>query len=285
MSARRWLWRHPEAWVLALSAAAWLWLWAPTVSGSPGAMAMPGMSMAMPANASMPMVTAPSHGSGRVAKLPRSLQMTGVPGAITVHPAAGTATSPARRAVRSDGWSVEMFALMALAMMLPATAAEVRITAARSLWRRRGRAIAEWIVAFSATWVLAGIAILAARRLALDSGLLETGAVPLAFGLAFAAAWQLTPVKRRALNACHRTRPLAPSGPRADRDCLLYGATIGRECVVSCGPMMAAMTLGSAHGLIIMAGLTAVVLAERFRHRTPRRSSAAALGLLAALAL
>jgi predicted metal-binding membrane protein len=184
-----------------------------------------------------------------------------------------------------------MFAMMALAMMLPATAAEIRITAARSLWRRRGRAIAEWIVAFGAVWVLAGIAILALRRLALDAGLVRPGAIALALGLAFAAAWQLTPIKRRALNACHRTRPLAPSGPRADRDCLLYGATIGRECVVSCGPMMAAMTLGSVRGPILMVGMTAVVLAERFRHRTPRRSSAvalaglAALGLLAALAL
>ena len=65
----------------------------------------------------------------------------------------------------------------------------------------------------------------------------------------------------------------------------LYGAMIGRQCVVSCGPMMAAMTLGDQHELILMVGMTAVVLAERFRHRTPRRASAAVVGLLAVLAL
>ena len=66
---------------------------------------------------------------------------------------------------------------------------------------------------------------------------------------------------------------------------MTYGAMIGRECVVSCGPMMAAMTLGDANQAIVMVGITAIVLAERFRHRMPRRSSAAALGLLAVAAL
>ena len=200
--------------------------------------------------------------------------MTGVPGAIATEPAPG----------RSMGWTLPMFVLMAIAMMLPSSTESVRLAAGLSLWRRRGRAIAEWIAGFVAVWALAGTVILGARQLAVHNGF-RPGAVSLVLGLMLAAAWQLTPVKRLALNGCHRTRPLAPRGMRADRDCLLYGAMIGRGCVVSCGPMMAAMTLGDRHQLILMLGMTAVVLAERLRHRTPRRASAAALGLLAAAAL
>jgi predicted metal-binding membrane protein len=178
-----------------------------------------------------------------------------------------------------------MFMVMAIAMMLPSATGPVRLVAALSLWRRRGRAIAEWIAAFNLVWLLAGAAILGARELVISDDLLRPGDLTLMIGLLLAAGWQLTPIKRRALAGCHRTRPLAPSGLRADRDCLLYGATIGRDCLVSCGPMMAAMTLGDENQAILMLGMTTIVLAERFRHRTPRRASAMALGVLAAAAL
>jgi predicted metal-binding membrane protein len=178
-----------------------------------------------------------------------------------------------------------MFVVMTLAMMLPATTGSIRITAARSLWRRRGRAIGEWILAFVVVWGLAGAAILGARELAISARVLHPGSTSLIVALLLASAWQLTPIKRRALNGCHRIRPMAPSGWRADRDCMLYGATIARECVISCGPMMAAMTLGAHHEPVLMVGITAVVLAERFQHRAPRRASAAALTLLSATAL
>ena len=292
MSAQRWLWCHPEVSVLGLSALAWVLLFIPI--GAPGSMSMAGMSMHMSrpekrvghvsnpvqmAGMAGPVRMSGTSGSVRVAAMPRWLRMSGVPEPIPTGDTASAAPGA------PTDWTLPMFMLMAIAMMLPATTESVRLAAAFSLWRRRGRAIAEWIIAFSAVWLVAGAAILGARKLAIHSGLLHPGRLPMAVGLLVAAIWQLTPIKRLALNGCHRTRPLAPCGLRADRDCVLYGAMIGRECLISCGPMMAAMTLGDGNQAILMVGMTSIVLAERFRHRAPRRSSAAALGLLAFAAL
>ena len=282
MSVRRWLWRHPELSVLALSAVAWAELFAPVGHGLHVSMSMSGMSGSMhPTGMSGPMHPTGMSGPMHMTGMSGSMHMSGMSGSMQM-----ARTMPSEpHGASTDGWTLPMFVLMSIAMMLPSTTGAIRLTAARSLWRRRGRAIAEWIVAFVAVWLFAGVAILGARDLAIDGGVLRPGPMPLVVGLVLAAAWQLTPIKRLALNGCHRTRPLSPSGLRADRDCLLYGAMIGRECVVSCGPMMTVMTLCDQHQLILMVGMTAVVFVERFRHRTPRRASAAVLGLLAAVAL
>jgi predicted metal-binding membrane protein len=285
MSARRWLWRHPEVLALGLSAAAWVLLFAPI--GIPSSLSMSGMSMRSSGRGSMPSHMSMAGMSGtmgedgtsaaatRLAAMPRFLTMSGISGAISTRD-----TTSVSRGVGA-GWTLQMFMLMVVAMMLPSATEPIRLTAALSLWRRRIRAIVEWILGFVAVWLLAGAAILCARQLAMHNGLLPPGRVPMMTGLLIAAAWQLTPLKRLSLNGCHRLRPLAPHGPRADRDCVLYGAMIGRECVLSCGPMMAAMTLCDRNQAIVTLAMTAVVLGERLRRRTPRKTSALALGLLA----
>jgi predicted metal-binding membrane protein len=251
VTIRRWLWRHPEASVLAISAVAWALLFAPGAQHLPFSMRMTAMSPSMHmASMSQPM-RMPSAPSGSVA----------------------------------GGWTIPIFTLMVIAMMLPASAASVRFVAGRSLWRRRNRAIVVWTLGYVAIWLPVGAVIVGARAIAVQTGLLHSGAAPLIIGLLLAAGWQLTPIKRLALNGCHRTQPLAPSGIRADRDCFLYGVAIGRDCIVSCGPMMAAMTLGNRNELILMLGMTTIVLVERVRHRVPRRASALALGLLCLAAL
>ena len=122
--------------------------------------------------------------------------------------------------------TVEALALMVAAMMTPLAIAPIRATAARSLWRRRQLATIEYIVGFFALWVTVGAGFLAVCAIA-NGGSPSIGreAAPTALGLA--ALWQLTSIKRRALNAHRRTRPLAPMTPRADRDCLLYGIRSG----------------------------------------------------------
>jgi predicted metal-binding membrane protein len=246
MSVRRWLWSHPEIFVLGLSAIAWTLLFAPGAQHLPFSMRM--------ASTSTPM---------RMPDMSPSMHMPSEVGATI-----------------AGGWTVPTFTLMVIAMMLPASSASIRSVAARSLWRRRNRAVAVWTLGYAAVWLLGGAAILGARTIALDTGVLHPGALPLVIGLLLAAVWQLTPTKQLALNGCHRTRPLAPSGIRADRDCTLYGLAIGRDCIVSCGPMMAAMTLGTRNELVLMVAITTVVLVERVRRRPPRRASAIALGLL-----
>jgi hypothetical protein len=281
MTVRRWLRRHPESWPLAVAAAAWLVLWAPLGQG----VAMP-MNMTKMASSGYPerrvtTITAPAQlCSMTMSGMPSSMTMSGTPSGTK-----SLARPSATRQAAIDGWTLPMFTVMAIAMMLPGAVGSVRVVAARSLWRRRGRAMAEWVVAYIGIWVAAGAVILGIRQLAIALGVLKVGTLPLAVGLLVAAGWQLTPVKRRALNGCHRTCPMVPSGLRADRDCLLYGTMIGRECVVSCGPMMAAMTLGDQRQLLLMPVMTAVLLMERFRHRMPRRSTAVALSLLAVVAV
>jgi len=202
------------------------------------------------------------------------------------HPVANRLTLYCQRAAgMTSSASVPIaFGLMIVAMMLPASIGSIRATAARSLWRRRQRAVAEHVLGFAAVW----LALVAASAGAIW---LLGGGSPPSFGrgasalvLSVAALWQLTPVKRRSLRAHHRTRPLAPSGFRADRDCLVYGAESGWRCVLSCGPMMVAMLLVMP-GLATMAVLMIVMMVERYRYRPPRRSSAAVIGALAAAAL
>jgi predicted metal-binding membrane protein len=97
-----------------------------------------------------------------------------------------------------------------------------------------------------------------------------------------AAAWQLTPWKRRALFACRRTVPLPPLGRKADLACLRYGAQQGRRCILSCWPIMVVMAVaGHVHllGMVVLAGLVVVEELPLVGWRWSRR---AAVGLAVA---
>jgi predicted metal-binding membrane protein len=154
------------------------------------------------------------------------------------------------------------WALMVVAMMFPMVIVPVRVTAERSLWRRRHRAIAEFLAGYVLVWLVVGaIGIWVLTTLPLVSWV----GLPLStsLGLLVAAVWQLGPAKRRALRACHRTAPLAGHGWRADRDCVAYGLTSGGRCVLNCWAMMFACLL-SAHNIPVMVGATMVGLGERY---------------------
>jgi predicted metal-binding membrane protein len=155
--------------------------------------------------------------------------------------------------------------LMTAAMMLPLIVEPVRRTAFSSLWRRRHRAIAGFLLGYVAIWALAGL-----FDLAVVAGMKRLNAAEsLTTALIFviAAAWELTPFKRRALSGCHRTMPLRPSGWAADLDCLSYGALHGRSCIASCWALMLAPLFASNH-LTAMALVTAIGAAGRY---WPRR--------------
>lgn len=183
------------------------------------------------------------------------------------------------------GWGPSLTAeafwwfVMVVAMMFPMVLDPVRATAGRSLWRRRHRAIAGFLLGYLAPWMLFGVAASAVAA-TLRSGVQPSPAYSAA---AFGAAllWQVTPPKRRALLGCHRTRPLAPSGWRADLDCLRYGCAVGRSCLVSCWALMLACVL-SGHGLAAMLGATSVGWAER---NTARPNQLVLCAVIAALAL
>jgi hypothetical protein len=163
--------------------------------------------------------------------------------------------------------------LMVAAMMLPLVVDAVRATADASLWARRHRAIAGFVVGYLAPWAAVGFVAAGVRQISWSHTHVASALV-----FAIAALWLLTPMHRRGLVGCHRRRPLAPSGWRADRDCLAFGSTIGRACVWSCWPLMLACAL-TGHALVAMIGGMAVGLIERWSFRP--RIRAAALGALA----
>lgn len=176
----------------------------------------------------------------------------------------------------SDG--IHSFA-MAAAMMLPLAIPSVRVVAFRSLWARRHRAIAVFLVAYLACWVCASW--LMARLVApLRSTSNDNVWMWVAIALSAAAVWELTPIKRWGWRACHRTEPLPPRGWRATWGCLRFGCRQGCGCVASCGALMLAPAL-LGHSFVAMAAGTIACLLNRYR---PEHRPVAAAGVLGACA-
>jgi beta-N-acetylhexosaminidase len=158
----------------------------------------------------------------------------------------------------------------------------VRHVAANTLrWRRR-RATAEFIAVYLAVWVAFGGCVIAALRL--DPALGRSDLV-VGLALAVAAAWQLTPAKRRALRACHTSTPLPPRGWRASAGVGRFGLRNAGACVGSCWALMAVMTLARGPGLLWMALLSAIVSAEKLSRRPARVTRAVAVLLAAGAAV
>jgi predicted metal-binding membrane protein len=190
--------------------------------------------------------------------------------AMAVHGLGSAAHGPHHALSYSN--EVALWLLMIAAMMLPVMLETLCATATRSLWRRRHRAIAGFLVGYFTPWLALGVVAAGLRGAAWT----HTDAAP-AFGFAVAALWQSTPPYRRAVAACERRLPLAPDGWRADRDCLRFGGAIGRACVASCWALMLGCAL-SGHGIIAMAGGMAVTAVERRSFR-PRPRTVLALTL------
>jgi predicted metal-binding membrane protein len=174
-------------------------------------------------------------------------------------------------ALELTGWM-----LMVAAMMLPLLMYSIRSVAFASLWARRHRAIAAFLLGYAGPWLAIGVAVAAILSSLhwLHSDFVAAG------GFVLAALWLLTRQRKRAFQACHRTRPLAPLGWQADRDCILYGCMIGVSCARTCWPLMLACAC-TGHGLIAMAGGLFVGLYERRQYRPKLRFTVAATLMLA----
>ena len=180
----------------------------------------------------------------------------------------------------AHGFAVMDWMLMVGAMMMPLVFDHLRVAAARSLWSRRHRAIATFLCGYAAISLLAGLA-LSWLFGALGTPMHGAASAPMAAAaFALAAAWQLSPPKRKALMACHRTVPLAPHGWGAHRDCLRYGWTVGHNCLVSCAGLMLACVV-AGHSLPAMMIATAVAGAERVSNRADAGMTFAALAAMA----
>jgi predicted metal-binding membrane protein len=183
--------------------------------------------------------------------------------------AGGRGNLPADVALALPQWLT-----MTVAMMGPAALMALRHTAANSLVWRRGRAMLEFSAAYVATWMLFGIAALAvAERLSMSRW------TAMAVTLAAAAVWQLSPAKRRALRACHRSVPLPPRGWRAELGAVRFGLRHGLACVGSCWCVMLAMAMEPGGHVLWMLPLTGALTAERLLERPLRATRVAAAAL------
>jgi predicted metal-binding membrane protein len=166
--------------------------------------------------------------------------------------------------------------LMVPAMMLLPSLPMARRVARNSLRRRRTRAVLLFGVASLAVWAGFGVAaVTAVHLLDLRSPLVLAGT------LAAAAAWELTPSKRRFLRACHRMPALPPHGRKADRACADLGLRYGRSCFGACWALMLPMAIaGHSPGLMVL--LTGVAAAEEIVVKGHRIAPVAAVLLLVA---
>lgn len=153
-----------------------------------------------------------------------------------------------------------MWTLMSAAMMLPSFAPAMR--GAPLQLKRPWCAVASSTALYLLVWLAFGLVALYLRA---ASG--SAGDAALILALALAAAWELTPHKRRSLLECRRSlaRGVEVGGEACGAARL--GARLGGSCLGSCWALMLVMTMAGSDQLLWAAGLTAVVSAEKLMRR------------------
>ncbi|MDQ6828702.1 MAG: DUF2182 domain-containing protein [Gemmatimonadota bacterium] len=140
--------------------------------------------------------------------------------------------------------------LMVVAMMLPLSLPNARHVGLSSLWHRRQRAIAWFAAGYLVVALLTELVMVRSWML-LDPIIGSTAALILA--VVAATVWEVSPIKQRLLRRCEYTMPLAPSGWRAGRDCVRYGARIGLTCVAMCWALMLVCVTAPHAGVVMLA--------------------------------
>jgi predicted metal-binding membrane protein len=162
------------------------------------------------------------------------------------------------------GWFAISWVLMMSAMMLPS------LVPATAVSREPGAFAAGYLLAWTGAGLVAYGAIDAVRSL--DLGWLawdRAGRYVAAGAILAAAAYQLTPAKKRCLERCrkwpvHGRLPAAAASPAVPAvPVLLAGLRHGASCVGCCAGMMAALFALGVMSLTWMAVVAALIAAER----------------------
>lgn len=176
---------------------------------------------------------------------------------------------------------VPAWLLMSISMTMPGVLPAAQHVAVNTFRRSRSRSLLLFFTVYLAVWAALG---LAAQGLMLATGV--TPSVQLfAVALALAAAYELTALKRRALNRCHRTVVLAPSGWRWAEGVSRFAWQNTSGCAAACVFSMAAMLAASGEQLLVMPALTAAMTYGRLSRRPDRARRRVAGAYTAAAAL
>lgn len=162
--------------------------------------------------------------------------------------------------------------LMVVAMMLPTAVPHLRYLGFNTRRPRRQRSLALFALGYLAVWLAPGL-LFAVAPLPVPASVLA--ALVLAAG-----AWELTPVKRRALRRCCRTRPAGFTGPSADAAAVEYGLRHGLACLLVGGPAMAVLML-AGHPWWATVALAVVMAAQKLLRRPEQWRAVVALVWLA----
>lgn len=202
--------------------------------------------------------------------------------AHTGHDVDVVVTGAATHAVHEWGLAfLGSWLLMLAAMMTPLLIPVLRHVHARSLPRRRARAVALVVAAYAAAWTAGGV-VLTAVATALRA-VAPVGGAAIVVGLVVAVAWQLSPAKQRCLNRCHAHPAVRAFGHAADLAALRTGAQHARWCFGSCWALMLLPLLVTTSHVLAMVPVTLWMWAERldrptrpsWRGRLPTRAARA----------
>ena len=187
--------------------------------------------------------------------------------------------------VSGAAWSAHAAAAVGMvAVMTPLIAPNVRFAARRSPRRARGGAARAVVAGWALVWL--GAAVVLGVGGAVLVGVLGE-LVAIALVTVAAVTWQYSARKRRALARCHAVLAPPLERARARRACRAHGVALGRDCVVSCWPLMALMA-GAAHDPLVVAGAVGVAWFERRRrphHDPATRATAIAIAATGVVAL
>lgn len=172
--------------------------------------------------------------------------------------------------------------LMVVAMMLPLTLTQVDCLAARTFRSDQWRVIFAFVSSYLAVWVALAvptILLMMLARAGLQSFGPAVGAPLIPFSLA--ALWWVSRFRAVALARCHYRPALAAKGVAAVRGAAGLGLTNGVYCAATCLPLMLAVQIAGG-GVLGMALLGLMILAERAAHRPNPKGAALVLIVFAA---
>jgi predicted metal-binding membrane protein len=183
------------------------------------------------------------------------------------------------------GWGAHAAAAVGMvAVMAPLITPNVRFAARRSPRWARGATTRDVVAGWALVWLGAAV-VLGIGGVVLVGVLGELPAIALA--TVGAVGWQYSARKRRALARCHAVLAPPLERARARRACRAHGIALGRDCVVSCWPLMALMAV-AAHDPLVVAAAVGVAWYERRRrphHDPATRATAVAIAAAGVVAL
>lgn len=194
-------------------------------------------------------------GGTATAWLALSVSWPGSAGAGEPRPDHGHAMPPVAAVVdpASMVW-IASWLLMVIAMMWPLAVPTVGAVSRSSFRGWRSRLGVVCLATLTALWLAFGLTgALLARSLDVPAGSVwwQLAFVGLALA-AFRSAW-----RSRVLETCLRLPPLAPGGRRGVATAAKAGMLTWRRCVLLCGPVMLAMSVGHSVVLMVCASLAA----------------------------